>query len=103
MKWITIPAAISLLFFSVAIIAQNPTADGKEVYAVQKCSLCHSINGNGGQRMALDGVGARLKPSDMKRWIRTPKDMKADTIMKSYPNLTPKDIDSLVEYLMTLK
>ena len=76
---------------------------GKEVYAMQKCALCHSISGIGGKKQSLDGVGSRLKPEDIKKWIRTPKDMKADTTMKAYPNLPEKDLGDLTLYLMTLK
>jgi len=76
---------------------------GKEVYAMQKCVLCHSISGIGGKKMALDGIGSRLKSEDIKKWIRTPKEMKPDTTMKSYPNLPEKDLADLAAYLMTLR
>lgn len=76
---------------------------GKEVYTVQKCALCHSIGGIGGKKHPLDGVGARLKVEDMKKWIRTPKEMKADTTMKPYPNLPEKDLNDLTAFLMTLR
>jgi len=73
------------------------------VYATQKCGLCHSISGVGGKKMALDGVGAKLNPDTMKKWIKTPKNMKSDTTMKPYPNLPEKDLNDLIEYLMTLR
>jgi mono/diheme cytochrome c family protein len=76
---------------------------GTKVYAMQKCALCHSIGGIGGKKLALDGVGSRLKPDAIQKWIRTPKVMKADTTMKSYPNLPEKDLAALTEYLMTLR
>ena len=103
-KWITGVAVASLAFFGGALMfSQGSAADqGKAVYAAQKCSMCHSTAGSGGD-VALDGVGARLKPDDMRKQIRTPKDVKADTGMKAYPNLPEKDISSLVVYLQTLK
>ena len=76
---------------------------GKTVYAVQKCALCHSIGGIGGKKLALDGVGTRLKPDAIQKWIRTPKVMKSDTTMKSYPNLPEKDLADLTAYLVTLR
>ena len=77
--------------------------NGREVYATQKCALCHSISGIGGQKMALDGVGSKLKREDIRKWIRTPKEMKADTKMKAYPNLPTKALNDLTAYLITLK
>jgi mono/diheme cytochrome c family protein len=76
---------------------------GKEVYATQKCALCHSIAGIGGKKTALDGVGSKLKPDVIKKWIRTPKEMKPDTTMKPYPNLIEKDLNDITSYLMTLR
>ena len=90
-----------LLAGGVAIYSQSGAADhGKEVYTVQKCSLCHSTDGSG--KKSLVGVGTRLKPDDIKKWIRSPREMKSDTTMKSYPNLPGKDLDGLVAYLMAL-
>ncbi|MDR1727720.1 MAG: cytochrome c [Acidobacteriota bacterium] len=74
---------------------------GKEVYAMQKCSFCHSTDG--GDKESLAGVGARLKPEEIRKWVQAPKTMKSDTRMKAYPNLPAKDLDGLVAYLGTLK
>ena len=76
---------------------------GREVYATQKCALCHSISGIGGKKMPLDGVGSRLESEEIRKWILTPKEMKPDTTMKAYPNLPRKDLNDLVAFLMTLK
>jgi len=97
---------IGLLVFAGITLAFSPdsAADhGREVYAAQKCALCHSIAGIGGKKSALDGVGSKLKSEDMKKWIRTPKVMKPNTTMKPYPNLPEKDLDDLTTFLMTLK
>ena len=103
-KWITGVAVVTLIFFGKAtVFSQGIAADqGKEVFAAQKCSLCHSIAGVGGD-VALDGVGARVKPDDFKKRIKAPKEVKADSGMKAYPNLPEKDINNLVVYLQTLK
>ena len=51
----------SLLFGSAAS-AQDKTAvdHGIKVYAAQKCSVCHSIEGKGKKSGPLDGVGSKL-------------------------------------------
>jgi cytochrome c2 len=76
---------------------------GKEVFAAQKCAMCHSIAGIGGKKLALDGVGSRLKAEAIKKWIRNPKEMKPDTTMKPYPNLLDKELNDITAYLLTLR
>jgi cytochrome c2 len=76
---------------------------GKDVFAAQKCALCHSIAGIGGMKMALDGIGAKLNAEDIRKWVRTPKQMKSTTMMKSYPNLPDKDLNDLTAFLLSLK
>ena len=87
----------------VGLVPNDAQDHGKEVYATQKCGFCHSIAGVGGDRLALDGAGSKLKPEEIKKWIRTPKAMKSDTTMKPYPNLPERDLNDLTAYLMTLK
>jgi len=103
-KWITgVFAALPAFFGGALMFSQGSATDqGKAVYTAQKCSMCHSIAGSAGD-VTLDGVGARLKPDDMRKQIRTPKDVKANSGMKAYPNLPEKDIGSLIAYLQTLK
>jgi cytochrome c2 len=96
--------AMAVILLCVAVFSLDIATDhGKEVYATQKCGLCHSISGIGGKKLALDGLGSKMTSDTMKKWIRTPKDMKAGTTMKPYPNLPEKDLNDLVEYLMTLR
>ncbi len=91
-----------VLLVGVAAYSADAKA-GKEVYAKEKCAMCHSIGGVGGKMHKLDGVGAKLKAEDIKKWIKTPKSMKADAKMKPYPNIPEKELDDLVAYLETLK
>ena len=104
LKWIIIAVVgLTIIFGGVTIFSQNATVDqGREVFAVQKCSLCHSIAGKGGGE-ALDGVGARLKPDELRKRIRNPRDVSPGSEMKAYPNLPEKDLNNLVAYLLTLK
>jgi cytochrome c2 len=100
---VVVVVILALFGVSAAFSPEGALNHGKEVYATQKCALCHSIFGIGGNKLALDGVGLRLKPEVIKKWIRTPKEMKADTTMKSYPNLPERDLNDLIAYLMTLQ
>jgi mono/diheme cytochrome c family protein len=77
-------------------------ARGKEVYATQKCQACHSIGGTGNKRGPLDGVGARLKESDVRQWIVAPRKMKATVRKPDYSRLPKADVDALVAYMMSL-
>ncbi len=97
-------SAAGIVFLcAVAFSLDAALEQGKEVYETQKCGLCHSINGVGGKKMELDGVGSRLNPDGIKKWIKTPREMKSNTTMKPYPNLPEKDLNALASYLMTLK
>ena len=82
---------------------ESATDHGREVYAAQKCALCHSIAGIGGKKSALDGVGSKLNSEDIRKWIRTPKGMKPNTVMRPCSNLPEKDLDDLVAFIMTLR
>ena len=83
---------------------------GQEVYAAQKCSVCHSIAGKGNKANPLDGVGKKLSADEIRQWITTPTEMTAK--MKStkkppmpakYGKLPKEELDALVAYLQSLK
>ena len=86
---------------------------GKSVLAAAnpKCSMCHSIAGQGNAKHPLDGVGAKLSADDMKAWLRTPKEMAAKAKSTGQPpmmayakeKISDQDLDSLVAYLLSLK
>jgi len=83
---------------------------GMEVYAAQKCQMCHQIAGKGNKMSPLDGVGARLSVADTKAWIVSPTEMAAKTkstkkplMPAKYDKLPPADIDALVAYMQSLK
>jgi mono/diheme cytochrome c family protein len=103
MKSVLMVGMLALIGIVAALPPGAALDQGKEVYAVQKCATCHSIAGIGGNKLALDGVGSRLKPEEIRKWIQTPKTMKADTTMKPYPNLPEKDLGNLTAYLLSLK
>jgi mono/diheme cytochrome c family protein len=98
--------------FSLAALpaAAQDAKKGEEVYAAQKCQVCHSIAGKGGKASALDGVGAKLSADDIRQWITHPTEMTAKTkstkkppMPAKYAKLPPADIDALVAYMQSLK
>jgi mono/diheme cytochrome c family protein len=93
---------------AAAASAQDAKAKGEQVFAAQKCSLCHSIAGKGNAKGALDGVGGKLNADEIRAWITDAKGMTAKTKatrkpeMKAY-SLPKDDVDALVAYLGSLK
>lgn len=106
-----------IVMFTASLSAfpqDGPSAEkGKALFttASPKCSMCHSIAGEGNAKNPLDGVGDKLSADDLKAWIRTPKEMAekvkstAKPPMMAYPKekLSDQDLDSLVAYLLSLK
>jgi len=83
-------------------------ARGEQVYADQRCGICHSIGEKGNRKGPLDGVGARLSNDELRQWIVDAKRMTAKTgaprkpEMKNYA-LPKDDVDALVAYMASLK
>ena len=108
-------AAVALalaLAAPVAAAAQDAAQikRGQEVYAAQKCQMCHSIAGKGAKASPLDGVGAKVSAEDIRRWITHPTEMTAKTKSTKKPPMPAKwsslpaaDLDALVAYLQSLK
>ena len=83
---------------------------GQEVYAAQKCQMCHAIAGKGNKMNPLDGVGKKLSADDIKKWITHPAEMTAQTkstkkppMPAKYGTLPAADLDALVAYMQSLK
>lgn len=90
--------------------AQGGSAEkGKQLYATQKCAMCHSIGDAGNKKGPLDGIGSKLKPEDIRQWMLSPNVMAEKTkstrkpAMASYTKLSKDDLESLVAYMQTLK
>jgi len=103
---------LSLLAVGMSIAtasAQTPVERGQNVYAAQKCSICHSVGGVGNKKGALDAVGTKLSADQIRLWITDAPAMAVKTkaerkpVMKAYPNLPKEDLDGLVAYLQSLK
>jgi mono/diheme cytochrome c family protein len=83
---------------------------GAEVYAAQKCQVCHAVAGKGNKVNPLDGVGAKLTAEDIRQWIVSPtamtakaKSTKKPPMPAKYGGLPPADLDALVAYMQSLK
>lgn len=89
--------------------AQTPVDQGQKVFAAQKCTICHSIAGQGNKKGPLDGVGAKLPADEIRQWIVNAPEMAAKVKaerkppMKSYAGLPKDELDALVAYLSGLK
>lgn len=81
---------------------------GKAVFTEQKCTVCHSIAGEGNKKGPLDGIGSRKTPAEIRQWILDPETMAAKEgktrkpPMKPHPMSDP-ELDALVAYLSSLK
>lgn len=95
--------AFAAVLATPALAQDDAVAKGQAAFAAQKCSMCHAIAGKGNKNSPLDGVGSKLSADEIRKWIVSPKEMKADTKMKAYPSLSAEDLASLVAYLSSLK
>ena len=97
------------LGIAATVSAQDAkVAKGKQLFADQKCTLCHSVGDVGNKKGALDDVATKVTAADIKLWLTDTKGMIAKhkperkPAMKTY-TLAAEDIDALVAYLSTLK
>ena len=102
---------VVVLGLPVAAAAQDKALleRGMKVYADQKCSVCHSIDGKGNAKGPLDSVGAKLSADEIREWMVHPAEMTKKTKaerkppMRAYPNLPKDDLDAIVAYMLSLK
>ena len=103
-------AGAIVTFWALPATAQDAkVAKGAELFAAQKCSICHAVAGKGNVKHPLDGAGARLDADTIKLWLTDPKaaeakaGKKAMPPMKSFKALPAEDIDALTAYVLSLK
>ena len=107
---VLVVSVAAVLVWAGSASAQDAKVEkGKAVYAASTCKMCHSIAGVGNPKGALDSVGAKLTPAEIKEWLTDPVAMTAKTkaerkpAMKLTKPLPAEDVDALVAYLSTLK
>jgi mono/diheme cytochrome c family protein len=105
-----IATGVLTAFAGTAAAQDAKVTKGAQVYADQKCSLCHSIEGKGNAKGALDGIGTKLKAEEIREWIVNPAKEaaahKADRkppMPAKFASLPKDDLDALVAYLSSLK
>ncbi len=105
-------AIVVVLFAAGGSVSAQDSAQidrGMKVYTDQKCAVCHSIAGKGNLKGALDDVGSRLMPDEIRAWLVNPAEMTKKTKaerkppMRAYPNLPKQDVDALVAYMVSLR
>jgi mono/diheme cytochrome c family protein len=108
MRSIVLGLGICIVAAAAASPQDAALAKGQQVYADQKCGLCHSVGGKGNKKGPLDDVGSKLPAADIRLWMTDAKAMTEKTKatrkpeMKSY-NLPKADLDVLVAYMQSLK
>ena len=102
--------AVLTVALGASLSAEDKAARGKQLYAEQKCRMCHNLGGVGNAKgAALDGVGSKHAPDVLEMWLTHPKEMaqKAGSTrkppMQSFAKLPPQDLEALVVYLSSLK
>jgi mono/diheme cytochrome c family protein len=106
---------MSLVVMLAAMLTPNvamaqDAAKGEQLYAAQKCSMCHQVAGKGNKLSPLDGVGKKLTAEQTREWIVAPdaaatkaKSTKKPAMPKTYAKLPAADVDALVAYMQSLK
>jgi cytochrome c2 len=101
---LVIPFVLALAFPAVSFGDDAKVAKGKEVYGLNKCKMCHAIAGEGNKKTPLDGVGSKYDEATLRKWVVSPKEMKADIKKPDFSKkIAGEDLDALVAYLGSLK
>jgi len=76
---------------------------GEQVYKVQKCHICHKIQGRGGSRgRELDALGERRDRDWLRAYVPDPRSRLPDSRMPAFNKIDRSDLEALLDYLMTL-
>ena len=108
MRLIIVTLTFCLGVATAAAAQDAKVSKGEQLFADQKCGLCHSIGDKGNKKGPLDGIGAKRSADEIRAWIVDAKGMAAKTgaprkpAMKAF-SLPKDDVDALVAYLVTLK
>lgn len=90
-------------------LAQEQISRGREVFARENCSGCHSVAGEGSPRSPLDGVGNRRARGELHDWVVADESVhpelpsRAIAAKQRYVELSSADMDALLSYLDSLR
>jgi cytochrome c oxidase subunit 2 len=85
------------------------------VFLRNTCVACHQIRGlpatanvgpdltHLGSRMTLGAGVVANTPDTLRAWIRNAQAIKPGVLMPAFQNMSPSDLDALVDYLESLK
>ena len=101
-------ALVLTLGMTLPAAAQDLVAKGRKLFTDQKCTLCHSVNGRGNVKGAMDGAGSMLTAEEVRAWLTDAKAMTAKTKATRKPEmkqfaLEKDDVEALVAYVLSLK
>ena len=110
MRITTITLALLVVAATARPARAQDAAKGAQVYAAQKCSVCHAIAGKGNAKGPLDNVGGTLSADEIREWIVDPAAMttkqkatRKPAMPAKYASMPKADQDALVAYLASLK
>ena len=98
-----------IAFIAFAVITSTANASsierGVELYEELNCAACHELDGEGTAKGPhLTNIGERLNPPLLKAVLLNPENYYPElSIMPSYKQLSEDDLDSLIEYLSSIK
>ena len=96
--------------YAIILFSAGPLWAGaeeeRETFETKKCITCHSLGAEKGAAAqlggALDGVGSKRDAAWLKSYLLDPKSQIPDAKMPKQ-TLTDKELEDLVEYMLSLK
>ena len=96
---------------TIQIVSSSPEKmqKAKELFVLQGCGHCHSIDSVGNKRNPLDGVGDRMSQEMLKKWIIGDDSLKdkipsyALNQKQKYKQLSHDELNALVDYMQSLR
>ena len=83
--------------------APENAVKGAEVYQANQCSMCHTLNGEGGQLgPVLNGVRGRHERAWVLGHFSDPEKYTPGSQMPPFDDLSQTDLESLTDYVMSI-
>jgi len=103
--WLGLIAGLGLCLASFLTSASGQESGGPDLTGRLGCFACHSLRGFGGGDRAspLDDIGARLSRADLQKVVTYPRQLHPGAKMPSYAYLPPAELQTLLDFLGSLK